>query len=126
MQLIEVDAEKVKKCIFVMTIMLFHTVIICLNSINIHEYLLNIVGDNLIYHLYYILIKFNMYLTQNINNCKKSQKFSQKPKTCTINRLIFHRKLPLPPCYHAFLVQGQLLKIWHRMLIYHTTWIYEP
>ena len=48
--------------------MLLHTAIICLNSINIHEYLLNIVGDNLIYHLYYIWIPFDMYVTQNINN----------------------------------------------------------
>ena len=26
----------------------------------------------------------------------------------------------------SVVVQGQLLKIWHRMLIYHTTWICGP
>ena len=81
MQLIEVDAENVKKCIFVMTIMRFHTVIICLNSINIHEYLLNNVADNLIYHLYYIWIPLDMYVTQNINNCKKSYQVESFPKS---------------------------------------------
>ena len=34
--------------------------------------LLNSVGDNLIYHLYYIWITLEMYVTQNINNCEKS------------------------------------------------------
>ena len=28
----------------------------------------------------------------------------KKPKACTINRLILFIKLPLPPCYHAFLL----------------------
>ena len=65
MQLIEIDAENVTKCILI-TIMVFHTVIICLISVNIHEYWLNIVGDNLIYHLYYIWIPFDKYVTQNI------------------------------------------------------------
>ena len=71
---------------------------------NIHKYWLNIVSDNLNYHHYYIWIPFDMYVTQNINNCKKSSsgKFSQKMKICKIIRLIFYIKLPLQPCYHAF------------------------
>ena len=81
MQLIKVDAENVKNASFMMTIILFHTVIICLNSINIHEYLLNIVGDNLIYHLYYIWISFDWYVIQNINNCKKSNQAERFPKS---------------------------------------------
>ena len=79
MQLIENDAENVTKCIL-MTILLFHTVIICLNLVNIHEYWLNIVYDNSIYHLYYTLIPFDMYVTQNINNCKNSIKRQVFPK----------------------------------------------
>ena len=61
-----------------MTIMLLNTAIICLNSINIHEYLLNIVGDNLIYDLYYIWILFDMYETQisiTVTNPVKRQVF---------------------------------------------------
>ena len=65
MQLIEIDAENVSKCIL-MTIMVFHTVIICLISVNFHEHWLTIVGNNLIYHLYYIWIPFDMCVTQNI------------------------------------------------------------
>ena len=65
MQLIEIGAENVTKCML-MTIMVFHTVTICLISVNIHEYWLNIVGDNLIYYLYYTWISFYMYITQNI------------------------------------------------------------
>ena len=61
-----------------MTIMLFHTVIICLN---IHKYWFNIVGDNLNYHLYHIWIPFHMYVTQNINNCKKSHQAAGFPKS---------------------------------------------
>ena len=73
MQLVEIDAENVtKNASFVMTIMLFHRVIICLNKINIYKYSFTIVGDYLIYLLYYIWIPFDIYVTQNINNCKKS------------------------------------------------------
>ena len=39
-------------------------------------------------------------------------------------------KISKTKCYmkslETVLVQGQLLKIWHRMLIYHTTWICGP
>ena len=43
--------------------------------------MLNNVGDNLIYHLYYIWIPFDMYVTQNINNCEKSHQAAGFPKS---------------------------------------------
>ena len=68
-----------------MTIMLSHTVIICLNSVNIHEYWLNIVGNNLLYHLYYIWILFDMYVTQNITNLKNLVKRQVFPKAKNVH-----------------------------------------
>ena len=99
MQLTEVDATNETK-LHLDDNNAIHTVIICLNSVNIHKYWLKIVGDNLNYHLHYNWIPSDMYVTLNINNCKKnlsSGRFSQKPKTCTLNRLMFYIKLPLPP-----------------------------
>ena len=80
MQLTEVDAENVTK-LNLDDNNAIHTVIICLNSVNIHKYWLNIVGDNLNYHLYYIWIPSDMYVTLNINNCKKSCQATGFPKS---------------------------------------------
>ena len=107
MQLTKIDAENVTKMHLEDNNAIPYTYNLLINSLHIHKYWLNIVRNNINNHLYYIWIPFDMYVTQIINNCKKissSGRFSQKPKTCTINRLIFCIKLPLPPCYHAFFV----------------------
>ena len=83
MQLTEVDATNVTK-LHLDDNNAIHTVIICLNSVNIHKYWLKIVGDNLNYHLYYIWIPSDMYVTLNINNCNK---------TCQVAGFLKSRKL---------------------------------
>ena len=80
MQLTEVDAKNVTK-LHLDDNNAIHTVIICLNSVNIHKYWLKIVGDNLNYHLYYIWIPSDMYVTLHINKCKKTCQVAGFPKS---------------------------------------------